>query len=86
MVRDRALKLFAHEDRPWVAAAACRNSDTDMFFSLIAGDAYTDARRVCAGCSVIVECGDYAVRTHQPYGMWGGMSPTERMRRRKEGR
>jgi WhiB family redox-sensing transcriptional regulator len=33
---------------------------------------------VCAGCSVLEECRDYALRTRQPYGVWGGLDEEQR--------
>jgi len=35
------------------------------------------ARTVCAGCSVMIECRDYARDNHE-YGFWGGESEDER--------
>ena len=36
------------------------------------------AKRVCAGCEVVVECRDYALATRQPFGVWGGLDEEER--------
>lgn len=41
---------------------------------------YTKAAEVCADCPVRVECGDYAIATSQPHGMWGGLTPKQRDR------
>lgn len=36
------------------------------------------AKSVCAQCPVRVECGDFALRSQQPFGIWGGMTERER--------
>jgi WhiB family transcriptional regulator, redox-sensing transcriptional regulator len=36
------------------------------------------AKSVCAQCPVRVECGDFALRSQQPFGIWGGMTEHER--------
>ena len=61
----------------WRDEAACRGGDPDVFF-VDPSDPAFEARRVCRSCSVTVECLDYAVSTHQPYGIWAGTSPKTR--------
>jgi WhiB family transcriptional regulator, redox-sensing transcriptional regulator len=36
------------------------------------------AKSICAQCRVRVECGDFALRSQQPFGIWGGMTEHER--------
>ena len=36
------------------------------------------ALRLCAECLVVPECLDYALATNQEFGVWGGMTPTQR--------
>ena len=36
------------------------------------------AKMICAGCTVRLECADYAVRAREPYGVWGGLSEEDR--------
>jgi len=40
------------------------------------------AKGLCRQCPVLAECADYAVRREEPYGVWGGMTPSERAVRR----
>lgn len=64
---------------PWRAQAACKGQTTTMYPRLRPGkntgartrdlDA---ARAICFTCPVITECGDYADRTNQRHGVWGG--------------
>lgn len=38
----------------------------------------SQAKEVCAGCSVRKQCLDYAMGTRQEHGVWGGLSGIER--------
>ncbi len=68
----------------WQLHAACRGRDTEQFFHpenergprRLAREAA--AKAVCAECPVIRECAAHALRTREPYGIWGGLSETER--------
>jgi WhiB family redox-sensing transcriptional regulator len=40
------------------------------------------AKTVCARCEVAGECLAFALAAWQPYGVWGGTSPEERVRLR----
>ncbi len=66
-------------DAAWRARAACRDivsADYDPFF---AGTDHgtRQAVAICATCPVTGDCLAYAVRTGQPYGVWGGKSQQE---------
>jgi WhiB family redox-sensing transcriptional regulator len=73
----------------WQRRAACRNLDSSMFFH---PDGERGPRRqqredrakaVCAACPVRSECLEHSLRVQEPYGIWGGMSETERPRLRR---
>ena len=36
------------------------------------------AKAICAICPVRIECLEYAVRTHESHGIWGGLNELER--------
>lgn len=66
--------------RPWADRAACRGLDTDLFFP----KEYTslkakEAKAICAECPVVIECRRYALATMTDWGIFGGMSPKERV-------
>lgn len=66
----------------WRTAAACRVFDPDLFFpvspsGLAAQRQVATAKEVCAGCQVRAECLEFALRTGQAHGVWGGMSEPE---------
>lgn len=68
----------------WQDHGACRSADPTLFFhpqnergtSRMKRD--RAAKVICAGCTVRMECADYAVRAREPYGVWGGLSEEER--------
>ena len=74
-------------DRTWMADGACYAAGTavaDLFHPVGQGDDdYTAARRICNACPVIDACRDYALAAREPFGMWGGLTPTERFAIRK---
>lgn len=61
-------------DETWMLAAACRDADAatrDRFFS---DDlpSIAAAKRICAGCPVMVACLEGAVARGEAAGVWGG--------------
>ena len=70
----------------WQERGSCRDVDPLIFFhpQNERGSARVKrdrtAKQVCAGCTVRLECADYAVRAREPYGVWGGLSEDERER------
>ena len=68
----------------WQMNAACRGIESDVFFSPGEEPARDRYRRVraakafCTACPVIAQCLDQALRTREPYGIWGGRSESER--------
>ncbi|MBW8804179.1 MAG: WhiB family transcriptional regulator [Catenulisporales bacterium] len=68
----------------WQAQAACRGMDASVFFSPVyeRGDARRRreerAKTVCGGCPVRVRCAAFAARTGQAFGVWGGLTESER--------
>jgi WhiB family transcriptional regulator, redox-sensing transcriptional regulator len=41
------------------------------------------ATAICRACPVLAECLDWAVSTSQHDGVWGGMTPSQRLRLRR---
>lgn len=70
------------EERRWQARANCLGVDPDLFFPE-RGASTREAKGVCAGCEVRVECLEYALRNSEKFGIWGGMSERERRRIRR---
>jgi hypothetical protein len=74
----------AAPDRDWRTNAACRYVDPDLHFPKTNTPGglkqLREAKRVCAGCPVRQACLDWALKTGQTSGVWGGKS----VRQRKE--
>jgi WhiB family transcriptional regulator, redox-sensing transcriptional regulator len=72
----------------WWDLAACRLEDAELFFPVTeTGPARLQvarAKAVCAGCRARQQCLDYALRTRQVHGVWGGMSEADRERLRAD--
>lgn len=68
----------------WQEDASCRTADPLLFFHPQNERGSARLRRdraaklVCADCPVRMECADYAIRSREPYGVWGGMSEDDR--------
>lgn len=67
----------------WRDRAACLAVDPEIFFPVgttgPALDQIDDAKAVCLGwCIVRKDCREFALRTRQQYGVWGGLDEDER--------
>lgn len=51
---------------------------------VIRRQAVTIARQLCAECPLAAQCLEYALTTSQAFGIWGGLTPTERHRLRAQ--
>nr|WP_090031342.1 WhiB family transcriptional regulator [Cellulomonas marina] len=73
-------------DGHWTALAACgRGYPADALF--VEGPAQREARAVCEGCPVRMQCLADALDNRMDFGVWGGMTERERralLRRRPE--
>ncbi|MET9701012.1 WhiB family transcriptional regulator [Streptomyces sp. NPDC006529] len=76
----------------WQADAACRDLGPNRFFHP-AGERGEEregrdeaAKRVCAVCPVRSACLEHALRTHEPFGVWGGLTEDERRELRQASR
>ena len=49
----------------------------------VVGDRESTAKSICRRCPVQPECLDHALTHREEYGIWGGMSPNERVQARK---
>lgn len=69
----------------WQGAAACRNGDLGMFFApTVEADharraRVAGAKAVCARCPVSVACLQDALDRNERFGVWGGLTPEERL-------
>jgi WhiB family transcriptional regulator, redox-sensing transcriptional regulator len=69
----------------WRRRAACRDGDPDRLF--VRGAAQREAKLVCFGCPVRIQCLAEALDHRIEFGVWGGMTERERralLRRRPD--
>jgi len=71
----------------WRAQAACRGKDPALWFppefdpnerKRETPRLYREAKRICLGCPVRMQCLDYALDAQECCGMWGGLTRPER--------
>lgn len=68
----------------WQMQGHCRGVDSAMFFHPDGerGRARTQremrAKELCRSCPVIAQCRSHALAVGEPYGIWGGLSESER--------
>jgi WhiB family redox-sensing transcriptional regulator len=69
----------------WATSAACRGAQREAFYPPNSIERREErlereavAKRICAGCAVLDECLDLAVRNHEIHGIWGGLNEEER--------
>lgn len=77
--------LILDDSQLWRKQAACIDLNSDSFF--LAGDDLEGMRRaqeICATCPVREPCLEFALASNQSLGIWGGTTPNERRRLRRE--
>jgi len=67
---------------PWMGQALCAQVDQEIFFPEKGGST-KQAKQVCTGCDVRLECLRYALDHDERYGIWGGLSERERRKVKK---
>jgi WhiB family transcriptional regulator, redox-sensing transcriptional regulator len=71
----------------WHLEAACRETDTGLFYSPEGERGPRKmhreraAKAICGSCRVRDVCAAYALATREPYGTWGGLSENDRKER-----
>lgn len=66
----------------WRDEAACASTDPELFFQSGLTDpgkaATRTAKVICFSCPVMEACGQWALETREPFGVFGGMTDGER--------
>jgi WhiB family redox-sensing transcriptional regulator len=86
--RDPDERVFLAAFWSWRLHAACRGVDTDLFYAPEGGERgraraarERAAKAICATCPVKAPCAAYALQHHERYGIWGGLTESERASR-----
>ena len=74
--------IFPAEDLSWQREANCLGVHPDLFFPE-RGASTKEAKEVCRACVVKDDCLEFALRSGEKFGIWGGMSERERRRLRR---
>ena len=64
-------------DFSWWEQAACLGKGIQYFFPETPVD-LAQARAICGGCPVRIECLHFAEQNPSPQGVWGGLTERER--------
>ena len=69
----------------WQQRGRCRAVDSEVFFPPAHFEhkpereaREAEAKAICAGCPVKVQCLEWALAVREPHGVWGGTSEIER--------
>lgn len=84
MADTRRLPVPVADIWDWQMRGACRGMDSAFFFhpegergsARVGREART--KQVCQGCPVLEQCRRHALAVEEPYGVWGGLSESER--------
>lgn len=73
----------------WRDRASCRDYDPELWFPASTGDSarhYPIAAAICRDCPVRIPCLEHALAIPEHYGMFGGLTETQRdsLRRREQ--
>ena len=67
---------------------AGRTEMVDYFYESSQGEEararVREAKALCAQCEVRLDCLNFALRTHEKFGIWGGLSRRERQKLRRQ--
>lgn len=70
-------------DEDWRVLAECANWEPELWFPDHDPGALAEARRVCAGCPVSLDCLEYALGNPKEEGVWAGTTVSQRDRIRR---
>ena len=61
-------------------APICQETDPEMWFPDLGGESYEMrvAKKLCGECPVQVQCARYAIEAVEMYGIWGGLTASQR--------
>lgn len=68
----------------WQLHGSCRGADSSVFFhpdgerGRARAQRENRAKAICLSCPVLAQCRRHALSVGEPYGIWGGMSESER--------
>lgn len=82
MPQGNSLLQLLSNDSSWPAQSVCSQTDPELFFPEKGGSVRA-AKQTCAGCPVVSQCLEQALANDETYGIWGGMTPSQRSQIKK---
>jgi hypothetical protein len=76
--------MTADDDHGWRASGDCASVDPELWYPE-KGGSVREAKRICGGCPIKVECLAWALDHAETFGVWGGLSERERRRLKRPG-
>lgn len=76
-ISEIALAVPVSDERPWAVFSACKDQDPNAFFPT-SPEGELQAIRICQGCTVKMECLEFALETKARFGIWGGLTEKQR--------
>ncbi|MGW0025357.1 WhiB family transcriptional regulator [Rhodococcus sp. NPDC003383] len=80
---------FSTADTDWQRHGRCRDADPSLFFGPEHEAGHeralreTEAKSVCQHCPLLLRCRKHALTHSEQYGIWGGLTESERKRHRR---
>lgn len=68
---------------PWMDMGLCREVGQIFHPEKNERAKVAEAKRICQTCDVQAQCLEYALKTHERWGIWGGYTERERRRLRR---
>lgn len=65
------------------ADAACRTMPVSLWYSNRSFE-MQEASTICKRCPIRQVCLDYAIEASEEYGIWGGLTPSQRRRHKRK--
>ena len=65
-------KVLALDELAWQDESNCKGANADLFFPERGASTRT-AKGICRECQVRGDCLEFAIRTGEKFGIWGGM-------------
>ncbi len=72
------IESIAAPDITWQEQALCAQTGADFFFPE-PGSSVCEAKRICGLCEMRSACLEFALTNDERFGVWGGLSETERL-------
>ena len=86
-IRDASRNVQSWDPESWRPEASCQDLDPNLFFPAgetgPAAEQIAHATAICRLCPVSDLCLEFALQTHQDYGIWGGTTEDERRQIRR---